>query len=153
MAILPRKLTIGSQFKEQTVRAINAIIDYLYSLRLVGDNQTVNITKKHNGIMITAKPSAPTTRQTAAAVETNVTIGDGVAVPCRMEDHFGDPWDLPYQISIYPNGFGDSTVSQGVYALPTTVAFSPPPPTDEPLIAFSTYITTVGGYMEGTNQL
>lgn len=153
MANLPRKLTFGSSFKEQTVKTINAIIDYLYSLRLNGDNQTVSITKKKNGITISAKPSPPTKAPTAAAGETTVTMGEGTAVPARMYDDIYDSWDFPYEIKLFPNGYGDTSTTVKASALPTTVAFSPPPPQDEPIIAFSTYISQVGGTMQEEGNL
>lgn len=152
MANLPRKLTFGSSFKEQTVRTINSIIDYLYSLRLVGDNQTVSITKKKNGITISAKPSPPTKAPSAAAGETTVDIGDGAAVPARMAQTVANAWQFPYQIYVYPNGYGDNNTRVAANALPLTVAFSSPPPNNEPILAFSTYITEVGGQRQGLNQ-
>lgn len=150
MANLPRKLTFGSSFKEQTVKTINAIIDYLYSLRLTGDNQTVSITKKKNGITISAKPSPPTKAATAGSGETTINMEEGAAVPCRMNSSTPtNAWELPYYVTVYPNGYGDNTTSVSKYALPTTVGFQPPPPSEEPLICFTNYFLEVGGDSEG----
>lgn len=148
MPSLPNKLQSGDLWKQSSINAINQIIDYLKSQKIVGDNSTVSISQGVNGITISAKPQTSAKPNGKGGGETTVIMGQGTAVPARMYDNIVNPWSFPYAIQIFPSGYGDTSTSVKAYALPTTVAFSPPPPQDEPIIAFSTYICEVGGTME-----
>jgi hypothetical protein len=56
MTYLPQKLQSGQEFMPATVRAVNGIIDYLHSTRLVGDGRTIKVDQTHGGTLISALP-------------------------------------------------------------------------------------------------
>ena len=49
---LPSKLQSGMNFKTSTVQAVNQIIDYLKTQRLVSDNKTIRLNQLTSGIAI-----------------------------------------------------------------------------------------------------
>ncbi len=54
MSQLPSPLKSGDVFKSSAVKAINALIDYIKSHELKGDNRTIRLNQTPSGIMISA---------------------------------------------------------------------------------------------------
>ena len=64
MSQLPSPLKSGDVFKSSAVKAINALIDYIKSHELKGDNRTIRLNQTPSGIMISAiRPEAPPRRR------------------------------------------------------------------------------------------
>lgn len=57
MAIIPKKLQIGDNFKSATYRTVNSIIDYLHTQRISGDNNTIIVNQQSAGITLSVKPN------------------------------------------------------------------------------------------------
>ena len=148
MSIFPRKPKHGDKVLQSINDAVCQIIDYLPSLQVRGDDKTIRVNSFSYGKTIesisknTSTASAPTSGGT-------IVIDEGAAIPARMTNNITQSWQIPYEITIYPNGYGDSDTSTKKDALPLTIGFSAPPPINEPLIAFSSYILEVGGTGEG----
>lgn len=51
---IPQKLKSGDEVKTSTFRAINGIIDYLNSLRIIGDGRTIIVSQTPSGTTISA---------------------------------------------------------------------------------------------------
>ena len=62
MAQIPEKLQSGQIFKPAAVRAINGIIDYLRSTKIVGDGKTIRVNQTGGGTEITYIPQYSATR-------------------------------------------------------------------------------------------
>lgn len=112
MASIPSKLTQGQQWKESTIRAINQIIDYLKSQRIVGDNQTVSVNHTVNGITISAKPQAPA-KPPVKSGGTVPVVGSAVLCKTYSQD-FGGNY-LTYQGLVYAKGINNG--SDGTYEI------------------------------------
>ena len=52
--MLPSKLQSGQNFKTQSVKKINQIIDYLKSQRIVGDNKTIKVSQLTSAVSISS---------------------------------------------------------------------------------------------------
>ena len=62
MAQIPEKLQSGQIFKPSAVRAINGIIDYLRSTKIVGDGKTIRVNQTGGGTEIAYIPQYSATR-------------------------------------------------------------------------------------------
>ena len=62
MAQIPEKLQSGQIFKPAAVRAINGIIDYLRSTKIVGDGKTIRVNQTGGGTEIAYIPQYSATR-------------------------------------------------------------------------------------------
>ena len=62
MAQIPEKLQSGQIFKPSAVRAINGIIDYLRSTKIVGDGKTIRVNQTGGGTEIAYIPQNSATR-------------------------------------------------------------------------------------------
>lgn len=62
MAQIPEKLQSGQIFKQAAVRAINGIIDYLRSTKIVGDGKTIRVNQTGGGTEIAYIPQYSATR-------------------------------------------------------------------------------------------
>lgn len=67
--MLPTKLTAGQNFKQSVVRAINEIIDCLRKQRVVGDNNTIQVSEGTNGVLIRAIPQGSSPKGGSKFVE------------------------------------------------------------------------------------
>lgn len=67
--MLPSKLTAGQNFKQSVVRAINEIIDCLRKQRVVGDNNTIQVSEGTNGVLIRAIPQGSSPKGGSKYVE------------------------------------------------------------------------------------
>lgn len=87
MPSLPNKLQSGDLWKPSSINAINQIIDYLKSQKIVGDSSTVSISQGVNGITISAKPQTSAKPTGKGGGETTVYIDAGAAIPARMTNN------------------------------------------------------------------
>lgn len=150
MPTIPNKLQNGENWKAASVNAINQIIDYLKSQRIVGDNKTVSITHGVNGVTITAKPQTSAKPQSGGKGETitkEITIDAGAAVPAIIGNN-RNPLPL-YSLTLYPQGYGSSVKTSVSYSIPTALSYQNGAEEDARIIAFKAYIDSVGGTSEG----
>lgn len=145
MPNIPNKLQHGDNWKSATVNAINQIIDYLKSQRIVVDNKTISATQSVNGITLTAKPQTSAKPGGGAkTVNSTVTIDEGAAVPAEIGNTFSS-FLQQYTVTLYPNGFGGSEKQTAYYVLPTALSFSVQPPEGARIIVFKAYVDSLGG--------
>lgn len=146
MPTIPNKLQSGENWKKASINAINQIIDYLKSQRIVGDNKTVSISHGVNGVTITAKPQVASKPQggETKTVNSTVTIDEGAAVPAIL-GNTASSFLQQYTVTLYPNGFGGSETQTAYYVLPTALSFSIEPPYGAKIIVFKAYVDSLGG--------
>lgn len=145
---IPNKLMFGDNWKQGSIKTINAIIDYLKTQRLVGDNKTISITQGVNGLSISALPQTVKPNQKSGSA--TVVIGEGAAVPAIITSAMAQ--GAIYQVALYPDGYGGKGVQGAYYALPTSVSFMRRPPIGSHIIVFKAYIDAVGGDEAGITQ-
>lgn len=95
---VPSKLKSGADFRSGVVNKINAIIDYLSSQRIRGDNQTVSVNQFANGITIKAIANPVSQAKQGG----NTTIINDSPIPAIVKD--GDDIN-GYKVELYENGF------------------------------------------------
>lgn len=144
MPTIPNKLQHGDNWKSATVNAINQIIDYLKSQRIVVDNKTIAATQSVNGITLTAKPQTSAKPGGSKTVNSTVTIDEGAAVPAIL-GNTASSFLQQYTVTLYPNGFGGSETKSAYYVLPTALSFSIEPPYGAKIIVFKAYVDSLGG--------
>lgn len=144
MPNLPNKLQHGDNWKSASVNAINQIIDYLKSQRIVVDNKTISATQSVNGITLTAKPQTSAKPGGSKTVNSTVTIDEGAAVPAVL-GNTASRFLQQYTVTLYPNGFGGSETQSAYYVLPTALSYSIDPPDGARIIVFKAYVDSLGG--------
>lgn len=144
MPNLPNKLQHGDNWKSASVNAINQIIDYLKSQRIVVDNKTISATQGVNGITLTAKPQTSAKPGGSKTVNSTVTIDEGAAVPAVL-GNTASRFLQQYTVTLYPNGFGGSETQSAYYVLPTALSYSIDPPDGARIIVFKAYVDSLGG--------
>ena len=94
--LLPNKLTSGN-FKKETIKTVNQIIDYLRGQRIVVDNKTTKKKETNSGTIITAKPKQP--QMKAKSGGTNTTIYKDQFYICRLTGVYDEV--LGYEAIVY----------------------------------------------------
>lgn len=142
MALLPRKPRQGDKVLQSLYDTVCQIIDYLPSLQIRGDDKTIRVNSFSTGKTIEAilkTSSAP-----GGAVSGGpVYIDEGAAVPATIQSQ-PNAWGLPYNVTLYPDGYGGSSAG-AEYALPTAISFSDIPPNGSKIIVFKSYVNTLAG--------
>lgn len=142
MAILPRKPQQGEKVLQSLYDTVCNIIDFLPSLQIRGDNKTIRVNSFGTGKTIEAIPkSSPAAGAPASGGP--VYIDEGAAVPATIQSQ-PNAWGLPYNVNLYPDGYGGSSTG-AEYALPTSISFSDIPPNGAKIIVFKAYINALGG--------